>query len=231
MPTIRPSRVLSNPIVAGLREVGARSLTTDGFRKAEVKHLDDTLDGDLDVRRLQVPMNDPVLMCRFQRLGDLPRDRQRVSDWYRASCDQIGQRLTLYQFHDQPAHAAGFFKAVNDGDVGMIQRCQHARLALESTDPFWIRREGSRQHLDGHLAPELGVPRPVDLAHPTRAEQRLNLVGAELLSDERRADISFHRFRRRLHGGCLEKAFRGSLEGEQRFNFLPQRQVAGTLLL
>ena len=33
---------------------------------------------DLDVRRLQIAMDDPLLMRSFERLGDLLRDRQRL---------------------------------------------------------------------------------------------------------------------------------------------------------
>ena len=45
-----------------------------------------------------------------------------------------------------------------------------------------VLRERRRQHLDRHLAPEPRVLRPVDLAHPARAERREDLVGAELRS-------------------------------------------------
>src|SRR5688572_27310527 len=98
----------------------------------------------------------------------------------------------------------------------MVQRCQRARLALESTYPFRICREGVREYLDGHRASELGVLRAVHLSHPTRAEQRLDSKGPELMSHERR--------------GC-EEAFRCSFLREQRFDLLAQRQVAGTLLV
>ena len=129
-----PLSVLSNSIVVA-REWPAAPPSPLTLRKAEVQHLDDTLGRDLDIRRLQVPVDDPVLMCRLQRLGDLPRDRQRVGDLHRASSDQIGQCLALYQFHDQPAYAAGFFEAVNDDDVGMIQCCQRTCLALGTGGP------------------------------------------------------------------------------------------------
>ena len=38
---------------------------------------------DLDVRGLQVSMDDPLFVRRFERLGDLRRDRQRLAEWDR----------------------------------------------------------------------------------------------------------------------------------------------------
>ena len=38
----------------------------------------------LDVRRLQIAMDDALLVRRFERLGDLLGDRQRLVEWDRA---------------------------------------------------------------------------------------------------------------------------------------------------
>jgi len=48
----------------------------------------------------------------------------------------------------------------------MVQDAGGPRLLFEAAQTIGVRREGRRQHLDRHLAPEPGVPRPVDLAHP-----------------------------------------------------------------
>jgi hypothetical protein len=42
------------------------------------KDLDDTVLSDLDVRRLEIAVDDPALVGRFERVGDLARDRQRL---------------------------------------------------------------------------------------------------------------------------------------------------------
>ncbi len=76
-------------------------------------------------------------------------------------------------------HAVLFLDAVNRSDVGMIERRQHTRLALESGKAVGIGREGLRQDLERHIAPEPAVPRAIDLAHASRAKRGLDLVGAE----------------------------------------------------
>ena len=56
--------------------VARRGLGLHEFREAEVEHLHDTVGRDLDVRRFQIAMNDPVFVRRFEGVADLTRDRQ-----------------------------------------------------------------------------------------------------------------------------------------------------------
>ena len=60
------------PIGSGPDAVGARRL-----RQPEVEHLHHAVRRDLDVRGLQVAVDDPFLVRGLERVGDLPRDRQR----------------------------------------------------------------------------------------------------------------------------------------------------------
>ena len=61
----------------------------------------------------------------------------------------------------------------------MVERGERAGLALEAGDAFAVAREFLGQHLDRHLAPELGVAGAVDLTHASRAEGREDLVRPE----------------------------------------------------
>ena len=62
----------------------------------------------LDVRRLEIAVNDAVLMRGFQRLRDLLRDRQGLRDGHAPSGDAIGQRRPLDQLQHQRPHTTGF---------------------------------------------------------------------------------------------------------------------------
>ena len=55
------------------------------FRQAEVQHLHGAVRPDLDVRGLQIAMDDALLVRRFERLGDLLRDGQRLVERNRAA--------------------------------------------------------------------------------------------------------------------------------------------------
>ena len=91
----------------------------------------------------------------------------------------VRERLALDELENQEADAVRFFDAVDRADVGVIQRGEHPRLALEAREPIRIARERARQDLDRDVASELRVVRPVDLAHAAGAEQRLQLISAE----------------------------------------------------
>ena len=75
--------------------------------------------------------------------------------------------------------AAGFLEAVNRRDVGMIQRRQRLRLALEPRHAFGISGECVGQDLDRDLATEVRVCRPIHLAHPALAKGGSDFVDAE----------------------------------------------------
>ena len=56
------------------------------------------------------------------------------------------------------------------------------RLALEARERVRIVGGARRQDLQGDVAIEPGVPRPVDLAHPARAQKRGDLVATKELA-------------------------------------------------
>ena len=55
------------------------------------------------------------------------------------------------------ADAAGFFQAVERGDVGMVQRRQHLRFALKAGHAIGVGGEKLRQDFERHIAPESRV--------------------------------------------------------------------------
>jgi hypothetical protein len=67
-------------------------------------------------------------------------------------------------------------------DVGMIERGQPLRFALESCESFRIASGKFRQNLDGDVAIQPWIVRSIDLAHPAGAERRDDLVRTDLHS-------------------------------------------------
>ena len=63
-------------------------------------------------------MDDALLVRRFERLGDLLRDRHRLVERNRAARDPLRQILALDQFHDErAARLPAFFESVDVRDV------------------------------------------------------------------------------------------------------------------
>jgi hypothetical protein len=85
----------------------------------------------LDVRRLQIAVDDPVFVCGFERVGDLPRDRM-VSSSGMAPRRSDRPASHLDELEDQHGNggSAGdllFLEAVDRGDVRVSQRGEHLR--------------------------------------------------------------------------------------------------------
>ena len=115
-------------------------------------------------------MDDAALVRGVQGLRDLTRDRERVSERQRTLRDPFRQRLALDELEHQCGAAIDVLEAVDRADVGMIQRRQHPRFALEAREAFRIAREEPWQDLDRDLATELLVMGAIDLAHAASAE-------------------------------------------------------------
>ena len=134
---------------------------------------------DFDVRGLQIAMDDPLLVRRFERLGDLFRDRQRFVERDGTAHDSLGEILARDQFHDKSVHPAGFFKAVDVGDVRVVQRRQGLSFACEPCEPFGIARDQIGQHFDRDVTIQLRIARPIHYAHSAGTEAREDFVRAE----------------------------------------------------
>ncbi len=156
--------------------------TASGFcrlRQPEVEHLHRAIGSQLDVRWLQVPVDDPLLVSGFEGLGDLLRDRQCLVDWNRALCDSVGERRPLDQFHDERRHAVALLEAVDVRDVRMVQRREDFGFALEPRQPLGVCRNGLRQDLDRDLPLQVRVSSAIHLAHAADADLGGDFIRAE----------------------------------------------------
>ena len=87
------------------------------LRQSEVQHLHLAVRRDFDVGRLQVAVDDALLMRGFEGFGDLQGQFQRFLDRDRTGFYPIRQRFAFDQFKDKEVCSAGFFQPVNGGNV------------------------------------------------------------------------------------------------------------------
>ena len=115
------------------------------LREAEVQHLHRAVRPHLDVRRLQIAMNDALLVRRFERLGDLLRDRQRLVERDRPARDALRQsprpRRAPSRAHGRRRTPRGRRSCAM---LRMIQRGEDLRFALKPREPFGVARERRR---------------------------------------------------------------------------------------
>ena len=66
-------------------------------------------------------MDDALLVRRFQRVGDLPRDGQRLTDRDVPPFEPIGERVAVDELEDERGRAIQVLDAVDGADVRVIQ--------------------------------------------------------------------------------------------------------------
>jgi hypothetical protein len=168
------------------------------FGEAEVQHLGRTVGPHLDVGRLEVAMDDALLVGRLERFRDLAGERQCFVERHRSAREMFRERLALDEFHHQrpdgggsartgrlpvsPAErgqCGGLFEPVDLCDVRMIERREHPGFALEPHEAIGVGSERLRQDLQRDLAVEPRIPRAIDLPHPACPERAEDLIRAE----------------------------------------------------
>ena len=128
----------------------------------------------------EIAMDDALLVRRFERFGDLLRDRQRLIEGYRTLRDALGERRPLDQLHHQRADAVRLLDAVD------LRRCcgwfsdastcaSRSKRARRSASLAKI----SGQDFDCDVAAQPDVASAIDFAHPAGAKWTGDLVRAE----------------------------------------------------
>jgi hypothetical protein len=135
--------------------------------------------GDEKILRLQVAVHDAGPVRRREAVRNLHRNRNRALGGDAAARQRVAHRLAAKQLGDEVGNAVFRADVMNGKNIGMVQRRRRTRFLLEATHAVGITRHLRRQHLDRHFALEPRVARPIDLAHPARAEWCNDFVGTE----------------------------------------------------
>ena len=86
-----------------------------------------------------------LLVCGFERVGDLASNWQGLVQRDRAACYAVGEVFALDEFHHEGLDAIGVLEPVNGCDVRVIQRGKDFRLALKPREPLGVGRKGFGQ--------------------------------------------------------------------------------------
>ena len=151
-----------------LVRVGAR---TERFGESEIEDLHRAVRPPLDVRGLQIAMDDALGVRCLERVGDLTGDVQRFGDRQRPARQPLGEVLARDELHHERLEPVHLLEPVDHADVWMVQRGEHPCLAFEAHDVFGIVSERAREDLDGYVASQPGVARAIHLAHPAGTDQ------------------------------------------------------------
>jgi hypothetical protein len=124
-------------------------------------------------------VDDPLGVGRLQTARRLDRVAQDLANRRSSPRDELPEVLTLQKLRDDVGRALVRAHVVDGEDVRMVERGDGTSLALEQAETLRIPAELLREHLDGDVASEAGVPGPIHLPHAARPEELDHLVGPQ----------------------------------------------------
>ncbi len=158
------------------------SVTVGALGQAEVEDLDVAIRQDEHVVGFQVPMHDALLVRRGHALGDLQRIAQGLALGNRRGGELGAEGLPFQKLGYGVGDAALSSEVEDRQDVGVRERRDGQRLALEARDKFAVLGQAGRQNLDGDVAAKFLVVRPVDFTHAAHADPVQDPVGPDALA-------------------------------------------------
>ena len=109
-----------------------RGFGIESLRKAEVQNLDNTVGRNYDIGGLEIPVNHPVSVGRFEPFRHLAANVQGFLQRQGSRLQHLRQRFSRDQLQYKEVNAIARFKPVDGGDVGMVQGGEEFRFALEA---------------------------------------------------------------------------------------------------
>src|SRR4030095_4597495 len=103
---------------------------------------------ELDVPRLQVPMDDAPIVGSLEAVGELAYDVDRLRDRKRPARQARRQGLARRQLQHETVHPRQLLEAVDRTDPRVVERRQQAGLSLEAGEAGGVPGERLRPALD-----------------------------------------------------------------------------------
>ena len=136
----------------------------------EVEELDGFVVGHHHVRRLQVAVDDPGRVRRREGAGNLRGDPHALPDGEAPARDHLREGTAGDELHRDEEGAVRLVDIEDRDDVRAGESARGLRLLDEPTAPFRVGHLLRREDLEGDVAVEVEVARPVDDSHPAFAQ-------------------------------------------------------------
>jgi hypothetical protein len=109
----------------GDRKIRSYCVASERLGKPEIKHFHGAVCTQLDIGRLEIAMDDVLLVRGFEGSGNLPCDRERFIEWNGTLHDPICERGTFDKFQYKCPRVTSLFEAIDVRDIGVVQRGEH----------------------------------------------------------------------------------------------------------
>ena len=139
-------------------------------RETEVENLQPAIRGEPEISRLEIAVHDAELVQRDQTVRQLDPDPPHLVVGEAALANQGIDRRPGDELHHEEIDAVIGIEVVNGRDVRVIEPRQRQRFLLESGAALVVGEAAVRQQLEGDVAIETLVARPIHDAHPAGAD-------------------------------------------------------------
>ena len=155
--------------------------------QSEIEDFQQPVRRDPQVTRLQIAMDEPLLVRRRQSRSQLSAKTNSFLHAKSAGGEFHVEGYSRYVLSDQKISAALVPEFKNRGNVGMVKAGKRQRLFSKPLTRPFLGKQPGEQHLERDLAFELLVISLVDDAHPTRADLGKDpVVGNRLTNHHKR---------------------------------------------
>ena len=117
-------------------------------------------------------MNNPGVMGRFERIGNLDRNFQDLGAGQGLVRDQVLQGLPFEQLHHDEGLSFELINLVDDADVGMIEAGGGPGFPLKALQGHGVADQFGRKKLQGDASTQAQIQGAIDDSH-TAATQFL----------------------------------------------------------
>jgi hypothetical protein len=139
--------------------------------------------GHKDVRRLDVPVNDSLVVGSTECVCHLNPPFKHLLKRQRLAGNAMLQRGTFHEFHGNKRLAVLLVNFVDRANVGMIQRGRRARLSTKTFQSLWNLGQVVRKKFKSDKPAEGGILGLVDNTHTTAAQLFDDSVVRDSLAD------------------------------------------------
>jgi len=154
------------------------SLRAAKFGQAEIENFQATVARNENVFRLEVAVNNPLLVQGGETVGEL---RGNVLWLCGPACrlkECLAESFAFEEFGNDVVDACSLADVVNPDDVGMIQSGDGTSLLFEAAKAIGIIDKGRGKSLEGNVALQSSVASAIGFAHGSSTDGRDDFIRA-----------------------------------------------------
>ena len=144
------------------------------LRQPEIRHLHAAAPVEQEIFRLDIAVDDTLVMGELEGITNLGHDGQRFPRGDAPGVEQLPQIHAIHKFHEEKVEAIRAAKFVDSDDTGMVEFGEGSGFTGEALGKRGIVADVGREDFESHDAVELLLSRLVDSTHAALTDKLEN---------------------------------------------------------